>query len=723
MKYKADLKNILIILIVTLIGYWQIAFMQNVLKWDMLTQYFPFRFFISECYRNNLLPLWNPYEFLGYPICADPQSGAWYPFVLILGFLKGYNIFINNIEFILHIFIAGIGMYWLLKRFDFTTQIRLLLAICYLFCGLFVGNAQHLTYIITGAWLPFVIGAYIDLNNKLSPKSAIIAALFCYLLLTGGYPAFVIILIYLFLLLFIIKLIELIKERNKNKIIKLFLLNFVFVVFLILFSAAYIYSFINFRNDFSRSEGVSVENALFGPFSPRSAISFLMPFPTVMNQNYFDTDISMANAYFGILIFILFIYSFFRKKSKTEIVFLGIGIFCLAASMGKYLYVRQFLYDYVPLMNLFRFPSIFRIFFIICFIICAGYTLQSIEKNFNKKKLYIFSGIALLAILAIIIPLFKSVNWKIILWVKNFFDLSNILSFNEHFIVQGILQGLIILIFLLIIYKTKNFIHFIKYLTLLLVFEMIISTQLNAPITIYSNFKPKSISDKLKRLPKSFPIPPKIKLINTIDKSIAGTPLQGNSNMFFKNISFDGNNPFVLNMFGKLNNSKIRKNIFENEWIYLSCNLVLLDSLNETTITDTTNSKIIYAEKSKFQQIEGIQNMTSSSNDIVDVRKFNPNNIKVFVNTESPQVLTLMQNNCKGWSVYIDNKKTQHFTSNYAMISVIVPSGKHNIEYVFSVKYLNIAVLVSIFSIIFSILFLVIPTKFYRKKADTSIIH
>ena len=96
-----------ILLVLAIIGYWQLSVMISPLKYDMTDQAFQWRYFIGECLRNHTLPLWNPYQHMGYPIHADPQGTAWYPVTWIIGYLAGYNISALSFDFILHIFLAG----------------------------------------------------------------------------------------------------------------------------------------------------------------------------------------------------------------------------------------------------------------------------------------------------------------------------------------------------------------------------------------------------------------------------------------------------------------------------------------------------------------------------------------------------------------------------------------------------------------------------------------
>jgi hypothetical protein len=76
-------------LVVIIYGFWQLSFMEHLMKWDMVDDTFPKRLHISECLRNGDLPLWCPYQNLGLPIHADPSSYTWYPVRWVISILHG----------------------------------------------------------------------------------------------------------------------------------------------------------------------------------------------------------------------------------------------------------------------------------------------------------------------------------------------------------------------------------------------------------------------------------------------------------------------------------------------------------------------------------------------------------------------------------------------------------------------------------------------------------
>ncbi|MEZ5083586.1 MAG: YfhO family protein, partial [Bacteroidales bacterium] len=315
---KSDLSRVIPILslfLLSIVGYWQISFHKHPLKWDSMEQSYPWKYFIGDCLQNGILPLWNPYTHCGYPIHADTQSSAWYPITWLFGYFFGYDIYIFTTDFIFHIFLAGLGMFILGRKMEFNKNIALAMGIAYMFCGFFIGNAQHFMWIIAGTWLPFIIYSYLELAKERKILNAIVFSLFMFLMLTGAYPAFTMILAYFLMILFLFFLYQVIKSESRKSILQFLKINMVAFLFTLLNGMVLLVSVYKALPYTIRTEGITLDVALYGPLSPRSLISFLLPFGTVhQDMSGFDTDLSMANAYFGLLLLVFFILAFVIKK-------------------------------------------------------------------------------------------------------------------------------------------------------------------------------------------------------------------------------------------------------------------------------------------------------------------------------------------------------------------------------------------------------------------------
>jgi len=285
-----------LLVLIAVIGYYQVALFQNTLKWDVTDQYYPWRMFVVQCLRNGILPFWNPYEQFGYPMHADPQSGVWYPVVWLMSLFGPYTLYSVQLEFMLHVIGGGIGMLFLLQRFHVNPFIALINAIAYMFCGLFVGNAQHLTFTIAACWLPFVILAFKNMAEHNHWRFALHFALFGYLLVSGGYPAFAIILFYILLTVTVFLFI---RNRQSKHWMKRFLLHSILaVVLLLLCSSGILYSVFQSSDYLARAAGLSFKVASFGPFSPQSLISLMFPLASARDSEFFGTDAGKMNGFY-----------------------------------------------------------------------------------------------------------------------------------------------------------------------------------------------------------------------------------------------------------------------------------------------------------------------------------------------------------------------------------------------------------------------------------------
>ena len=200
MTVKKIIKNPhCLITIIAVIAYAPITLLGLSMKNDMLHCYYKY-FHIGECIQNGTLPLWNPYEYLGTPVHADPGGITWSPLMWIWSII-GVNTYTLHIVFIILIIIAGIGMYRLARKgFQYQKRTALILAIAYMTSGFVLGSAQFLTWISSVAMLPFIIHYALIVmgiwKTEQQSKAAIYLGAFCALMVTTGYPVFLIIAAY-----------------------------------------------------------------------------------------------------------------------------------------------------------------------------------------------------------------------------------------------------------------------------------------------------------------------------------------------------------------------------------------------------------------------------------------------------------------------------------------------------------------------------------------------
>jgi len=713
----------LLLLLFAGIAFWQIAFLQNSLQWDMLDCYLPWRYFVSDSINHHIFPQWNPYQNLGYPIHADLRS-VWAPEVWLVSILGGYTNYTIHYIFMFYIFLAGYGMYRLLLNFKIKVVVALAGGITYMLSGYFVGHAQEMFSIAGGALLPFIILHYLKLLENKKIDDVMATALLLFLMITSGYQALTIILFYLLLSFFVFYLVKSLKEKNYPISYRLIMLNLLLVIFTALMISVLLTTIIQVKPFVARMGGMPLKTALFGPFSPQCLISFFLPFTVVKKTAFFDTDLSMTNAYVGVILLIFFFFSFFRKKSAIEKIFLIFGLICLIASFGRYAPVREFLFRYIPLMNLFRFPSYFIQFTVIAMIISGAKSLDEYlnDSELGKKKLQLMVGMVFFIILTLTIMAMSKINFHESAFLKHQ-NIVNNSTIYEHIFINGIIQLAFMALFFQLL--SKRLLH-LNFLVLLIVFDMLVSAQLNAYFTVCS---PDTTARHVRKIVNSFttgyPIPSLDAVASNKDGGLFPSPLWRNTSTFMKKVSVDGFNSFQLKNFQEFEDlyPGLKNAVLKNPIVYFSDKVFPIHQL-KTNPSATIDSNALYLEDKLYSEI-GVEKLLHHASDRLTIKRFNPGEMIVETKTSSVQCITLMQNNYPGWKVFIDQKETRIFTSNIICISAIIPAGKHLVSFRYFNKPVYVTFILSYLS--FLLLFIILITRkiiLYKKSSyNTNVVN
>jgi hypothetical protein len=682
------------------------------LKWDMIDQAYPWRYFIGECLQDGILPLWNPYQLLGSPIHADPQSSAWYPVTWFFGFLIGYDIYVISIDFLLHIFLAGMGMFYLAKKLGFKDETAFLMGVSYMLSGFFTGNAQHFMWIISGAWIPFILGAFLQLRKAPSLPAAIMLALAFFMIMTGGYPAFVFLLLYLLAAIFILFIVEDVRAKKSAELIKFSKLLALSAIFTVLFGMVVILSVYHLPGAMTRGSGVTLTQALFGAFTPQSFVSFLLPFASIREMEFYNTDLSMSNAYFGLLTLVFFITGLMVKRTKLLNVFLGWGIFCLAASVGSALPLREFLYHYFPFMDLFRFPALFRVFFILSFIIIAGFAFDEWRKDEGRmsRKIKISWVSVVIVTLGFVIYALVQGNLDFSYFIQNQLLISSDKTrIVQHIFFQGLIQIIILTMFFLLLSTWKNTKYALAGIILLAGLDMIVATRLNGPYTVYTQrFKSAEIKEHSRLFPDGFPVPGKTPLIENKDtKGIAFQALWRNLNIFHKQISYEGYNPLHLKGFEEMadNHPELFETILRNPLVYLSDKASPVDSMLIHEQNGDFDQVRIYFEREDYKRLSIVDSRLSIE-DVLIISGYSPVKITVKSRTKDDALVNLLQNNYYGWKATVDGKPAKVYTGNLSFLAVLVPAGEHEVVFSYDPGIVRIGFWISLVALVSGICFL-----------------
>jgi hypothetical protein len=116
---------------------------------------YPLAQFQQACYRNAELPMWNPYNNCGIPFLAQWNTMPLYPptvFYLLLPLQWSLGIFC-----LLHLWFAGLGMYFLARRWTDDSFAGAFAGVAFAFNGLTLNLLMWPSHMATLAWMPWVV--------------------------------------------------------------------------------------------------------------------------------------------------------------------------------------------------------------------------------------------------------------------------------------------------------------------------------------------------------------------------------------------------------------------------------------------------------------------------------------------------------------------------------------------------------------------------------------
>ena len=155
----------------------------NILQWDSLAQYYPWRHFAAQELHGGRIPLWNPFEFCGTPFMANAQSAVFYPLNWPFWVFETATAF--GIAAFFHTLLASFATYFLCQRWQLSRAASVVAATAFAFCGYLAAWVLLPTLFSTASWLPLCLLLFERAADDKSARAAswgLAGALACALL-------------------------------------------------------------------------------------------------------------------------------------------------------------------------------------------------------------------------------------------------------------------------------------------------------------------------------------------------------------------------------------------------------------------------------------------------------------------------------------------------------------------------------------------------------------
>jgi hypothetical protein len=466
----------------------------------------------------------------------------------------------------------------------------------------------------------------------------------------------------------------------------------VLLLLFLLLCAGMIAGYLDILPFFVRGEKISLAASLGNPTSFQSWISALLPLATVKNDALYQTDISMRNNYFSLVLLLFFLQACFGKKNNWQKFLLVAGFLFAVLSAGGIF--KTFAYKFIPLIGYVRLNGEFGIFTLLCFIVVAAIQLNKFIQQ--KEK---FSGflqwshytILLILIACIFCGLYFAISGKdSFAYVLNRIaeqhtiadklkTLIDAVSFYDTLWIQGSLQ-LIIWLTIRRALQSGNF----NLLRSLVVADFIIASLLNIPFTGVGKTSVATIQNLLNQSPKGIPIPI-LQPINNIDTlQVNVKEIIGDWSMYNKQIGVKEEVAYPI--------------ILKNMHAYFESN-------ESNQGSNFLNHPFLF--------VEGTQNAAP-----IVIQSFSPNKIALRVKADSASSLILQQNYYPHWLFKNGGHTGLVDSAGINFMKVPISKGENNIVFSFEPTVVKRAMLLSAILFIALCLLLFLPLSFQTNKKN-----
>lgn len=358
---------------------------------DVLHLNLPLKEILSDSLKHNLWPLWTDLLMGGFPVLAEGQIGTFYfPNLLFFKFLPLIPAY--NLSLTLSFFISSIGMYLFSRKIKLGILPSLFATLIFTYSGYFAVHLNHFNLIEAASLFPLITYAFLRFWLKFSILNLFfLAFLISQQIFTGHFYIVFITLSGLIIISFGLLLFS--KNKKTNKIVLLksgsLLLSFILAIIM---SAIQAIPTLELMSLSSRRDGLSFETVTSFPYPIKHLLSFINPyfFGSPQNATYpvysNNWGIYWENtAYIGLIPLILAGFSLIIVKNKAVKIMLILLIISLLLVLGKNspLY---FIFS-LPPFNFFRVPSKFLLLTVFSISVLSAYVLNKLILKIKQNKL------------------------------------------------------------------------------------------------------------------------------------------------------------------------------------------------------------------------------------------------------------------------------------------------------------------------------------------------
>ena len=356
---------------------------------DLSNMFLQWLRFAASSIQRGQLPLWNPYLFSGLSFVANPQPALFYPptwLALVMPVTRALGWIA-----IVHLWLAGVGMYAWLRSEGASATGALLGAATFTFSGYFFVRmyAGHLGVITTGAWLPLILWSYRRAVERRSWKLAVLGGLPVGLSILAGHTAsFIYVALGLVVYVAFCAWARWRKERAARTILYPFGWASVMVLVGLALAAVQLLPMAELATRSTRQAAPSYDFAARFSWPPGYLLTLLVPdfFGEPAHTGYWGDGIyDEFIFYVGVLPLLLALLGLrLRHRLVPFLATLGLGALLLA--FGEYGNLHPLFYRFVPLFRIAQAPARAGFLFTLAAAALAGLAVTAFQSSTREER-------------------------------------------------------------------------------------------------------------------------------------------------------------------------------------------------------------------------------------------------------------------------------------------------------------------------------------------------
>jgi hypothetical protein len=573
-----------------------------------------------------------------------------------------------------------------------------------------MGHLQQFNMFIAMAWLPFACWQFFEMLQNLKWKNVIGFSVFFFLLAGTGHSSLAVIIFYVLVAVGLLKLFEIIKQKDKQLALEFLLKLFSSAVLIIALMSPSLVAAAQSASYVARLSGVANGQAVLAPFPPQGLLSLFLPVSTATHLEFYATELSCSSLFFGFFPLCFLIFSFFRRKTKLEWVLLVFLLVYLLASFGEYTPVRLWLHKFVPLFSLFRGAGQIRIV-----VLLLALALISIyfKKGVHEKGLrFIFPLASLLFLAASVFSFLKIYRSEFPSFAENMGIADFVYSLRGWKLIfcQAVLFFVVSFLGWMFSIR-KSVVSRLKVIAIASVIFLVAAVQFNIYFNLAAKDSPRPFQAWIKNLPAGFTLPPETAVNEYALFANNARGVYRNSGNFLKKPMNNEYSSFKFNAFERLSDSlpEILKYLYSRPVAYLSDSVVAASGYKGFLSEKARKGNFSFFDHDAIP--EGKLDKISNT-DSVTCLKFYPGEMIFLVQCRGRKIFNLQQSWYDGWEIFDNGKKVEAIKKNAGLcMSIVLENGTHEISF----KYRN-GVFLAFYSFSLSLFFILLFIFLYGGK-------